>query len=329
MDLLERYLATVASQLPDKQRADVIAELRDLLLSQIEEKEAELGRPLDRKELMTLLRAFGHPLVVAGRYRRFNQLIGPDVFPFYWFTLRLVLSIVVVVQVIMAAILMVSSNDPGQVFGQAVGRLIESAMITVGWVTVGFVAVEHSGAKGKLAVWNPRHLPAVAIKPRRGSFDVAMEIAMLILFIAWWTGAASWAPRGPWVHVENGTVLVISGGPMREALYGPVLWAAVAAIGISLVELVRPGWNRLNAGLGLAWHLAAIGLLVVYVRGGPLVAVTGTRPAWELAKIDHGLNLGIGIGLAVTGAIMAISAVREAWFLVRGTRLPGPVLGRA
>ena len=54
MDLLERYLAAVARQLPDAQKADVTAELRDLLMSQIEEKEAALRRPLDREELEAL-----------------------------------------------------------------------------------------------------------------------------------------------------------------------------------------------------------------------------------------------------------------------------------
>jgi hypothetical protein len=46
MDLLDRYLAAVAALLPKTQREDIVAELRDTLLNQMEEKEAELGRPL-------------------------------------------------------------------------------------------------------------------------------------------------------------------------------------------------------------------------------------------------------------------------------------------
>ena len=51
MDLVERYLAAVARELPEAQRDDIVAELRDILLSQFEEKEAELGRPLERPQV--------------------------------------------------------------------------------------------------------------------------------------------------------------------------------------------------------------------------------------------------------------------------------------
>ena len=68
MQVLDRYLAAIARHLPKAEAADIIAELRENLLSEIEEKEAELGRPLGAKELDALLTAFGHPLALAARY---------------------------------------------------------------------------------------------------------------------------------------------------------------------------------------------------------------------------------------------------------------------
>src|SRR5690349_17108068 len=94
MDLLDRYLAAVARQLPDRQKADVTAELRDELLSKFEDEEASLGRPLERDDVERLLIDFGHPVAVAGRYRRVQHLIGPGVFPYWWATLKVVLVIV-------------------------------------------------------------------------------------------------------------------------------------------------------------------------------------------------------------------------------------------
>ena len=44
MDLIDRYLNAVAAQLPQDERADIVAELRDLILSRFEAKEEELGR---------------------------------------------------------------------------------------------------------------------------------------------------------------------------------------------------------------------------------------------------------------------------------------------
>src|SRR5690348_4783961 len=82
MDMLDRYLAAIARELPKAQASDIAAELRDTLLSQIEERETELGRPLAKGELEALLIAFGNPLEVAGRYRKTQHLIGPEVFPY-------------------------------------------------------------------------------------------------------------------------------------------------------------------------------------------------------------------------------------------------------
>src|SRR5690606_19348594 len=50
MALIDRYLFAIKAQLPEAQREDVTAELRDTLLSQAEEREAELGRPLDEDD---------------------------------------------------------------------------------------------------------------------------------------------------------------------------------------------------------------------------------------------------------------------------------------
>ena len=65
MDMLDRYLAAVAALLPKAQREDIVAELRDLLLNRIEEKEEALGRPLTEKEREAVLKDFGHPVAVA------------------------------------------------------------------------------------------------------------------------------------------------------------------------------------------------------------------------------------------------------------------------
>ena len=94
MDLIDRYLTAIRWNLPRAANADdVIAELRDLIASRIEDREESLGRALTDKEISTLLRDFGHPLVVAARYGTQQHLIGPDLFPFYWFSLKVVLAL--------------------------------------------------------------------------------------------------------------------------------------------------------------------------------------------------------------------------------------------
>src|SRR6218665_3760378 len=50
MDVIERYLEAVAAQLSVEDREDIVAELRDLILSRIEAREEELNRALNDEE---------------------------------------------------------------------------------------------------------------------------------------------------------------------------------------------------------------------------------------------------------------------------------------
>ena len=70
MEILESYLKAVRRNLPWSQRNDIIQELSEDLRSQIEEKGAELGRPLTDDEQIAFLKQHGDPMTVARRYAR-------------------------------------------------------------------------------------------------------------------------------------------------------------------------------------------------------------------------------------------------------------------
>jgi hypothetical protein len=70
MEMIERYLQAVKFALPPAQRDDIIKELRDSILSQVEEKEATLGRAPSEGEQAELLKKLGSPMDLAGRYRK-------------------------------------------------------------------------------------------------------------------------------------------------------------------------------------------------------------------------------------------------------------------
>ncbi len=89
MELLDRYLKAVKFWLPSEQKQDIIAELSEDIRSQIEDKESELGRPLNDAEVEAILKKGGPPILVAQRYLPQRYLIGPALFPMYWFVLRL------------------------------------------------------------------------------------------------------------------------------------------------------------------------------------------------------------------------------------------------
>jgi hypothetical protein len=89
MELLDRYLKAVQFWLPSEQKQDIIAESSEDLRSQIEDKESELGRPLNEAEVKAILKKGGPPMLVAQRYLPQRYLIGPALFPMYWFVLKL------------------------------------------------------------------------------------------------------------------------------------------------------------------------------------------------------------------------------------------------
>src|SRR6266852_7973509 len=90
MDLINRYLQAVKFWLTKNQKQDIIAELAEDLRSQIEDREAELGRQLNESEVAELLKQRRRPVLVANRYRPQQHLIGPVLFPIYLFVLEVV-----------------------------------------------------------------------------------------------------------------------------------------------------------------------------------------------------------------------------------------------
>ena len=173
MELVDRYLQMVKTALPRKQQDDVIRELSDEILSQVEAKESELGRPLTEDEQVALLKQMGHPWLLAARYRRQGYLISPEVFPIYWIVLVVVLFAMSISAITLAA--------TGQRLGPAIGTLAQypfAALQTFAWVTLVFMAVEYMQVKcdffGK---WDPRTMPKVEKKKRRSANRLIMWLA--------------------------------------------------------------------------------------------------------------------------------------------------------
>jgi hypothetical protein len=76
-DVIESYVTEVALQLPRKQRNDVAFELRALINEGLQGKAEETGRAVDAAMATEFLNAFGHPEMVAARYRPALNIIDP------------------------------------------------------------------------------------------------------------------------------------------------------------------------------------------------------------------------------------------------------------
>jgi hypothetical protein len=325
MDLIERYVTAVRWMAPSAQRDDIAAELRDVLLSRREEKEHELGRPLTRKEEASLLKDFGHPLVVAARYGRHQYLVGPDLYPFFLVVLAITLAAMWGAVLIGAVVTAAVSGHPPNT-GGLLGTLWDGGLAALGGVTLAFAVIQRTGwGAHRLTNWDPADLPSFATRKRlrRPKWAAPVEhvagIAFGVIFLLWWTGVIElWRPVIP---VEPSGVLIMALAPVWLGLYWPVVGLASLGIATHAVGLVV-GERRWVKALDIL-RQAAVGSLaaVLLFRGGPLVTVTGTGlPPSALTGTTYGVNLGLQISLVVMICVCSLSILTDLWRLWRGPR---------
>jgi hypothetical protein len=199
-DLLDRYLYAVSRHLPAQRlgasvQNDLIAELAANLRAQMEDREEALGRPLTEDEQAEVLRRHGHPILVAARYQPQRSLIGPEIFPFYWFTVKRVLPWVAGIWLLVTAVTIVfgSSGTPisqrvdvGHIFFGLLGTLFQF----LAWMTAGFALLEIF--KGYMPnefahpSWDPRKLPkADPVADRSGPRHPYADAIAAAVFLAW------------------------------------------------------------------------------------------------------------------------------------------------
>ena len=299
MDLIERYLAAVGRHLPPKQAPDIEGELREELLSRQEEREAALGRPLTRQDVEALLLEFGHPLVVAARYREIRYLIGPEVYPFWLTTIRWTVIILAIVYVIVVAVAVMLGRSNLDILR------IGSQISNVGWTIAGaitavFAAFERTGKASFLRDWKPSRLPPPG-RGRRGCVTLAVEIVMDVVFILWWLGLIRFKSLFPY-PVELSVALA----PVWAAWRWPILAYALWEIAANLLAIARPDLTRTNAGMLVGRYLYGVAILAAVFQAGHWVVVGSPilRPE-VLATVQTNFDLGMrgGIGLAFLGML--------------------------
>jgi len=309
MDLIDRYLAAIARRLPAAKADDIVAEIRDDLLTRQEVREEALGRPLTRDEVSALIKDMGHPLIVASRYRPQQYLIGPDAFPFFVATLRIVAIFLALAFAITAASSVVFGHaDIAHAAARAMSNLLSSAMLAFGTVAAVFYALERTGFPADhLAKWRPRDLPEVKDK-QPSTWGSAFEVAVGVYGILWWCGIV------PMPYYSNVKGLTLTPDPVWTTIWWPVLALMVARLIYNIVQWVRPRWKAVRAILSVATAAGGLALLGLVYRAGHWLSASGpTIPARELAELDQAVNLGIHWAIIVVGVIWVIQCLKELW----------------
>ena len=291
MSLIEDYLRAVAILLPAGQREDIIAELRDTILTRIEAREAALGRALTEDETEAELRAVGHPLVVAARYRGgAQQVVGPALYPYWMFAVKVAITVVVALALVRFLGRAFNGVDMATAFGQATGTISSGVITLVGLATIAAWLIERSGARiAYLERWRVKDLRVLDLaawdlsalgRNTRGRFvspglrrsiwrssPIARglsEIAIATVFGLWWLGALHFDVVGSWddlreLGIDPDGLIHTDWAGLKATLLLPGLayCAGLAALGV--LRLARPSAARLLGAMDLAialWVLA-------------------------------------------------------------------------
>lgn len=332
MDLLDRYLAAVAALLPKAQREDIVAELRDLLLDQMEAKAEQLGRPLDAKETEAVLKAFGHPIAVAGRFGTPRSLIGPELYPFYIFGVKGLLAVAAFATALPLIIGLITGDlHAADVLARFLSSFITLALTLIGAATVVAAGIELGWLPGRKLDWKVSDLPrldggkkGLVKKPGGSRFEAAFELAATVLFILWWTGLVA----APWSNRVAGSDMVLEPTAVWTTLHWPILaWAGVQ-VASSLVAILRPSQVRVRAALELVCSLAGLGVTATLWSAGRLVTVAGHGAADPgVAGLQNALDLSFHITLIVMTVVFTCKTLGDLWRLYRGAERPDLAAG--
>ena len=260
-------------------------------------------------------------MTVAARYRGDSrsvsfgrQLIGPELFPTY---LKVLTINVVITALIVLAILLVGG---GTLWSSIYGGLVPIAIqFTI--ITGVFIYADHRYAKDPDA-WYP-----MSVGKREPIDYTSLDgLANALIGEASREGAVHGLAAGPAVGAFALAFLRAIGvpeavgpivpGPAWTDLYAPAVALTVFGLIGPIATLLRPTWVRFRVATralvdGLLTVLLLISLAIgEWVVLGPTVSTTD-----DVAGVVAAINLGVGIGAAVTMVFSAISCVLEVLLL--------------
>jgi len=332
-ELLERYLYGVKFWLPKKQQADIIAELSEDLRSQVEDKETELGRPLDEDEMLAILKRCGNPIVVASRYRPQTQLIGPALFPIYEFVLKLVLLWVLLpifIVIVGPALILPATNHVGAFFG-VLGTLWTAFFNTAAIVTLVFAVLERTGAALDMTEkWGKCSLPPLPKRPQPPSTTHSIFELVFALIGIFWLLAVRHYPfllLGP-------LSTFLTPAPLWNTFYWPLVVLACLSLVRHLIQVARPELTWFPPASQLFSTVVGLVVLKYLIDAAsrtpsgewhPFVMLANSvETTVQLTRVVAIVNVSILLAMAGTWLGLSIAAAIQAGQLVRHFRRRTP-----
>ncbi|MGG0722335.1 MULTISPECIES: HAAS signaling domain-containing protein [Bacillus cereus group] len=277
MSLIDIYVEEVAKRLPEKNREDIILELRSTI-------EDMLPDDYNEDDEKSVLEKLGSPVSLANGYLdRPMHLIGPRYFDVYMTLLKMIIPIAVVI----ALISMVAENFIGysgdqavlnvilKMIGEGIGRTLEVGLQVFFWVTIVFAILERTDKEKdahplttSFKKWTPDDLKSISYIPKKKAIS-KFEVFGGLMWTAVWATLYFYANHlvGVYEGTENGLNFVAPTFNQDVLLqYWPiVVIMIVLEIAMSLYKFIQGQWTNKMAIWNAILQLAATIAFIVIV----------------------------------------------------------------
>ena len=276
MNLIDRYVAEVGKNLPLLNgREDIEKELKSTLEDMLEDRAQSSGRVRDEALELEVLKEYGSPQKVAQTYNPHPYLIGPKLFPFFLFVLKIVLTVVVSVMLVLAGVQAVTDTpfmgaDFVKIIGQGLGSALSAAIAAFGNVVLVFVIIERVlpdkeiGGFDDEKDWDPASLAKEPDPDSVSRFELITEIVFTFVALAILNIYPQWL--GMFFFTGDEQVFV----PMfTEKFFQFVPWinaVIVAEILLDIYLLRNALWNRLTRLVKVVIEAASLTLTALILR---------------------------------------------------------------
>lgn len=307
MELLERYLAAVAEELPVEQQQDIIRELRANLLDQIDAMQQD--GPLSDDQLSQLLLQQGHPVDMAQRFAPSAPLVASEDMPLYKSVLWHGAALLAVVALLksLGGLVLADSINPVRLIMQLGFSFIDSFATLLLVVTAVFYLAGRAGwtKNWRQRQWHPARLPSYPLARMKLSDSITDLTSALFLLLLLWTPL--------WMSVEAQQQLPVRlADGMEYWRYLLTFFALLSAV-FALYRLTQLSWQRWSKWAYIADHLifAAI-FAAMALKGGAFTEgqqiSDGARLFWTHAS---GSIYYILMATAVVLVLLAIAEYRQ------------------
>lgn len=333
MELVDLYVSEVGRRLPNKTHEDIEKEIRSMIMDTLEEQSAAESRPVDDAMVESVLERLGSPDKMAASYLPPRYLIGPDLYPHFMTTLKIVLTVVLILGAVGLGLSLgwkaQLPADVAQELGDTALGLLSSFWGVLGIVVFIFALIQRFSPDFKAGqkTWKPADLLAARDDERIKVGELAAEAVfslILILLVNTYPGVLrSFVNMDGLVIIPEFTAFLKGFLPWIS-----VLWALQASFNFLLIS--RGRWETGSRLISIGLSLAGILLAVLLLLGPALFQIDAATLArieemgvsfGTLGDLTDVINFAFRIALGVMVTVELIETGRQVYRLLK-VRIP-------